>query len=67
MSYESLDWVKSSFSFNSGECVELARRPDGSVALRDSKNPLGGALTFTRGEFDAFCKGVAAGEFEDFR
>jgi uncharacterized protein DUF397 len=38
----SMEWRKSSYSGNSGECVEV--RQD-LAALRDSKNPDGSALT----------------------
>lgn len=60
-------WIKSSFSSANGECVELARLGDDMVALRDSKDPLGGYLRFTRGEIDAFVRGALAGEFDQFR
>jgi hypothetical protein len=47
-------WRKSSHSGdNGGQCVELASLP-GIVAVRDSKNPEGGALVFPRGAFRAF-------------
>ncbi len=70
-------WVKSSFS-TSGACVEAAwmRSPacsesacveaapvDDEVWVRDSKNPDGPSLRFTRAEWTAFLDGVAAGEF----
>ena len=38
-------WVKSSYSFANGNCVEVARLP-GVVAVRDSKDPGGPVLTF---------------------
>lgn len=37
-----MDWRKSSFSGNSGECVQV--RQD-LAAMRDSKNPTGPTLT----------------------
>jgi hypothetical protein len=37
-----MDWRRSSFSGNSGECVEV--RQD-LIAIRDSKNPAGPTLT----------------------
>jgi hypothetical protein len=58
-----LEWVKSSFSGNNNECVEVAALPDGARALRDSKNPDGPALVFPAAEFTAFLSGVTAGEF----
>ncbi|MBL1080105.1 DUF397 domain-containing protein [Nocardia sp. 2] len=48
----------------SGACVEVARVPDGRVAVRDSKNPLGGALVFTPQQWDEFLAGAARGEFD---
>ncbi|WP_431924935.1 DUF397 domain-containing protein [Nonomuraea jabiensis] len=35
------------------------------VAIRDSKNPDGPKLYFTRSEFAAFCHAIMAGEFDD--
>jgi Domain of unknown function (DUF397) len=35
---------------------------DGGVAIRDSKQPDGPILRFTRAEWDAFVAGVRAGE-----
>jgi Domain of unknown function (DUF397) len=55
-------WAKSSRSGNNGNCVEVAFLGEGRVALRDSKDPGGPALRFTRGEWAAFVDGVADGE-----
>jgi hypothetical protein len=38
---------------------------DGRVAVRDSKNPDGAMLIFTRAEMHAWLHGVRAGEFDD--
>jgi hypothetical protein len=47
-------WRKSSHSGpDGGECVEVAERL-GVVAVRDSKNPGGPALTFSRPAWRAF-------------
>lgn len=54
-------WHKSTFS-NPDNCVEVAR-VQGHFAVRDSKNPSEGALVFTPSEWNAFVKGVDAGEF----
>ena len=49
------DWRKSTYSGgNGGECVEVATNIPGIVAVRDSKNPDGPVLTFTRDEWRAF-------------
>ncbi|MFY1597352.1 DUF397 domain-containing protein [Micromonospora sp. WMMD737] len=60
---EGLTWRKSSESLN-GDCVEVASLPDG-VAVRDSKNPGGPRLTFSRSEWHAFLQGANQGEFND--
>jgi hypothetical protein len=60
-----LRWRKSSQSAQNGACVELAALPDGRVGVRDSKDPGGPVLTFTRPEFRAWLHGVRAGEFDD--
>ncbi len=59
-------WRKSSYSNeNGGACVEVAELPDGSRAVRDSKDRgRGPILLFTGGEWRAFVLGVKDGEFE---
>ena len=48
-----------------GDCVEIGQMPGGSVTVRDTKDSERRmALTFTRGEWDAFVQGVKAGEFD---
>ena len=44
-------------------CVEVAF-VDGSIVVRDSKNPTGPVLVFTAGEWDAFVDGAKDGEFD---
>jgi hypothetical protein len=45
---ENLVWRKASYSSGQGgNCVEIAALPNGSRAVRDSKNPNGGMLTLT--------------------
>ncbi|MEH0417265.1 DUF397 domain-containing protein [Streptomyces sp. B21-083] len=58
-----LEWVKSSYSGNNGNCVEAAVLPGGGRALRDSKDRTGPMLTFSADEFRAFIAGASAGEF----
>jgi hypothetical protein len=56
-------WRKSSFSNSQAACVEVADLGDGR-AVRDSKNPNGGALVFTSAAWSAFTAGVKSGEFD---
>ncbi|MDQ2877244.1 MAG: DUF397 domain-containing protein [Actinomycetota bacterium] len=57
-------WRKSTRSNgNGGNCVEVAANLPGVIAVRDSKDPQGPALTFTPDEWAAFTAGVAVGEF----
>lgn len=57
-------WMKSTRSGpTGGNCVEVAFLPDGEVAMRNSRQPDGPALVFTRGEWDAFLGGARDGEF----
>lgn len=61
---QQLTWHKSTFSGQGDNCVEVASLVNGGRAVRDSKNPQGPQLTFTPGEWDAFRRGVKAGEFD---
>ncbi len=54
---------KSSFSGNSG-CVEVCQRPDGMIAIRDSKDISLPPHHFTPAEWTAFLAGVRNGEFD---
>ena len=58
-------WRISSFSGNNGTCVEVTALPDGHIAVRNSNQPDGEVILFTRAEMDAWIKGVKAGEFDD--
>ena len=58
-------WRKATASNPSGSCVEVARVPDGSVAVRNSRFPGGPALIYTQAELAAFLAGVKGGEFDD--
>jgi hypothetical protein len=57
------EWFKSSYSQHGGDCVEVAHLDGGLVGVRDSKNPVGPALVFPTGEWDAFTAGVVAEKF----
>jgi uncharacterized protein DUF397 len=63
---DSLKWYKSSHSGGSdGNCVEVASTPEGATAVRDSKNPGGPLLVFSRDEWGTFLEGVKLGEFDN--
>jgi hypothetical protein len=56
---EVLIWRKSSHSSsNGGNCVEVATTPH-AIAVRDSKNPDGAAVAFSRDSWQAFARRMA--------
>jgi hypothetical protein len=64
---ESVDlrWRKSSYSGNGGgNCVEVASNLPDMVAVRDSKNPDGLRLAFTREAWSEFLQSIKQGEFD---
>ncbi|MER7226426.1 DUF397 domain-containing protein [Streptomyces rubradiris] len=56
-------WVKASASDGRDDCVELADLGE-NVAVRNSRDPEGPALIFTRSELAAFVDGSKKGEFD---
>jgi hypothetical protein len=56
-----LTWVKSSYSANSGDCVEVARNMPGTVAVRDSKDPHGPVLRVTASDWRRLVARVKTG------
>ncbi|MBZ2407951.1 MULTISPECIES: DUF397 domain-containing protein [Streptomyces] len=59
-------WVKSSYSGNGGQCVEVATNlvaSDGLVPVRDSKDLAGPVLGFPAVAFASFVGGVKDGAF----
>jgi len=58
-----IKWTKSTFSGNSGSCVEYRVEND-TIQVRDSKDPQGPILNFTEAEWRAFVLGAKAGEFD---
>ena len=64
-----VEWRKSSRSnpekIDDTMCVQVALLPDGSIGMRNSRDPDGPALVYTREEMSAFIHGARAGEFDD--
>ncbi|MGP3971492.1 DUF397 domain-containing protein [Streptomyces sp. 6N223] len=55
-------WFKSSFSDNQGgACLEAARLPNRTLAVRDSKAPDGPTLTFAPAVWAGFTTALASG------
>jgi hypothetical protein len=54
-------WRNSSYSGNSGNCVEVATNLSDLVAIRDSKNPDGSRLLISAAGWQAFVRGLTAG------
>lgn len=59
-----LEFRKSSSSGHHGQCVEVAIADDGGRWVRDSKNRTQPPHYFTAIEWNAFLRGVKAGEFD---
>ena len=56
-------WREAAYSgSNGGDCVESPACPGTAVAVRDSKDPDGPKLTFSRDEWRAFTTSVKRGE-----
>ncbi|MFF0289607.1 DUF397 domain-containing protein [Streptomyces sp. NPDC005262] len=62
-----LTWVRAApeGEEGSGPWIELAFDPDGLVHLRETSDPTN-IVTTTRTKWEAFAKGVMAGEFDHF-
>jgi hypothetical protein len=50
------EWRKSSYSGQSGNCVEVARNLPGLVAVRDSKEPDGAKLELSQAAWRVFIR-----------
>jgi hypothetical protein len=62
---DSAQWRTSSYSgSNGGGCVEVARNLPGIVAVRDSKNRSGAALSVAPSAWAEFIAGVKSGELD---
>ncbi len=59
---DNVAWRKSSYSgSNGGNCVEVAALSGNSLAVRDSKDPYGPVLTFSRAEWRTFTTALNTG------
>jgi hypothetical protein len=58
-------WRKSAASNPNGDCVELAPLPSGAVAMRNSRDPRGPALIYTRSAIKALLDRAKSGELDD--
>jgi Domain of unknown function (DUF397) len=47
-----------------GSGVEMAKLPDGQIAVRNSADPNGPALIYTRAEIEALIGGAQDGDFD---
>jgi hypothetical protein len=58
-------WRKSTYTgSNGGNCVEVASNLPGIVAVRDSKDPFGPALTFRNGAWQALLHDIKSGDLD---
>ena len=58
-------WQKSRRSNSQGACVELAGLPGGEIAIRNSRDPNGPVLFYTKAEIQALIEGVKKGDFDN--
>jgi hypothetical protein len=54
------EWQKSSYSGQSGNCVEVARNLPGLVAVRDSKTPDGAKLVVSQVTWQGFISAIVS-------
>ncbi len=57
-------WIKATASNGNGACVETASVKEGEILVRNSRDPEGPVLAFTKAEWVAFIAGAKAGEFD---
>jgi Domain of unknown function (DUF397) len=57
-------WRKSSYSGNSGNCVEVCTSEPDIVAVRDSKTVPGPELALSGQAWSEFIQGIKSGQFD---
>jgi Domain of unknown function (DUF397) len=57
-------WRKSQRSNSQGACVEIARLDEGTIAMRNSRDPQGTALVYPADAVRALVSAVRSGEFD---
>jgi Domain of unknown function (DUF397) len=57
------NWWKSRSSGGGDNCIEVASASDGTIGVRDSKDPEGPILTFSFSDWDAFTQGARNDNF----
>jgi hypothetical protein len=60
---DSVHWRKSSRSYGSGNCVEVAAASGERIQVRDSENQLGPVLQFSQVEWTAFLRRMRCAKF----
>lgn len=60
-------WRKSSHSTFNGHCVEVRAEPDGTISVRDSKDPGGPVLRFDATAWEAHLDAAKTGELLPWR
>lgn len=61
---EGAAWRKSVHSGAQGNCVEVAALTGGGIAVRNSRDPQGPALIYTKAEIEALIGGAQDGDFD---
>ena len=59
------EWQSSQHGDGQAAQVEMAVLPGGSIAMRNSRDPVGPALIYTHAEIEAFIAGAKDGDFDD--
>ncbi|MEW2581336.1 DUF397 domain-containing protein [Streptomyces syringium] len=57
-----LEWTKSTYSGQQGDCLQWRLTPDAKVEVGDSKKTSGPTFTFPPGAWTAFIASVAGGQ-----